>query len=426
MKFRLRPLLGVTLLIVLLAVLALILAVDRAPVVWKQEGAMQPQLSVARDLIRSTVKGNGNHDKLRQIALTQEDLTAVVNFALARKRIDGYATVAIKDSRLVLLVSLKSPFPGCYLNIKLVAEDADPQARIRKLRVGRIALPGMVVRWAGWWLMQVTPLGRYGQLTAPLLREVRIADERLRIALNWSKEALDQSQAMMSDLASRERMLAYHNRLAELLNDGSGRRYASLGAVFQELFALARKRSQVDEEVADENRALIVVVGAYVNGRDLRPMLAEGGEVADPGKRGILLNRRIDVAQHFMASAALAISGHRALADMVGLAKEINDTHSGSGFSFIDLAADRAGTRFGKQAVRSAVEARRVQEVLSASSDDSVFMPSLRDLPENLSPAAFAERFRDIESAQFQQLKDRIEERIAACELYRSPQPLQD
>jgi uncharacterized protein YfiM (DUF2279 family) len=231
---------------------------------------------------------------------------------------------------------------------------------------------------------------------------------------------------MMTDLASRERMLAYHNRLAALLNDGSGRRYASLGALFQELFALARKRSVTDEEAADENRALIVVAGAYVNGRDLRPMLAEGGEAADPGKRGVLLNRRVDVAQHFLASAALAISGHRALADMVGLVKEINDTHSGSGFSFTDLAADRAGARFGKQAVKSAAEARRVQELLSSSPDESVIMPSLRDLPENLNPAAFAERFHDIESPRFLELKNRIEERIAACELYRPAPPVQD
>lgn len=426
MKIRLRPLLSGILLVVLLAVLVLVLAVDREPLVWKQEGAMQPQLTAARDLIRSTVRGNGNHDKLRQIALTQEDLTAVINFALARKRVDGYAAVSIEQSRLVLLAALRLPVPGYFLNVELVADDADPQARIRTLRVGRIALPGVVVRWAGWWLMQVTPLGRYGQMTAPLLREVRIADERLRISLNWSKESLDQTQAMMTDLASRERMLAYHNRLAAALNDGSGRRYANLGPLFQDLFTLARKRSVADEDVADENRALIVVAGAYVNGRDLRPMLAEGGEVADPGKRGVLLNRRIDVAQHFLASAALSISGHRALTDMVGLAKEINDTHSGSGFSFIDLAADRAGARFGKQAVKSVAEARRLQEILSSGADESVFMPSLRDLPENLSPAAFAERFHDIESPQFLELKNRIEERIAACELYRTAPPAQD
>jgi len=422
MRVPLRSLLRGGLLALLLLVWLLLLALDRDPLVWRQGATDRSRLTVARDLIRSTVRGTGGQDKLRQIALTQEDLTAVVNYALMRKNLDGYATVSIERSRLVVRAAFRLALPGYFLNVKLVVDDADPQASIRKLRVGRIALPGAAVRWIGWWLMQTTPLGHYGQLTAPLLREVRIADERLRISLNWSKQALDQAQAMMTDLASRDRMLAYHNRLAAVLNDGSGRRYASLGTVLQGLFTLARERSQTDEEVADENRALIVVMGAYANGRDLRPMLAESGEVADPGRRGILLNRRIDVAQHFLASAALAISGHRALADMVGLAKEINDTHSGSGFSFIDLAADRAGTRFGKQAVRSPLEARRVQETLGRSSDESVFMPALRELPENLSPAAFAERFRDIESPQFLELKSRIEERIAACALYR-PDP---
>ena len=103
---------------------------------------------------------------------------------------------------------------------------------------------------------------------------------------------------------------------------------------------------------------------------------------------------------------------------MVGLAKEFNDTHGGTGFSFTDLAADRAGASFGKVAVDSEESARRVQAILSENSDEAMYMPTIKDLPENLSLEDFANRFGDLDSPEFMELKKKIEDRIASCPLY--------
>jgi hypothetical protein len=140
---------------------------------------------------------------------------------------------------------------------------------------------------------------------------------------------------------------------------------------------------------------------------------------ANPVRRGVLLNRRIDTAQHFMGSATLAMAGHGTLVDMIGLAKEMHDTHNGSGFSFIDLAADQAGALFGKTAIRSEEKAQRIQDMISRSSEESLFMPIIKDLPENLAPDEFAKRFKDIHSQEFQALKAMIQQRILACPLYK-------
>ena len=48
------------------------------------------------------------------------------------------------------------------------------------------------------------------------------------------------------------------------------------------------------------------------------------------------------------------------LSDVIGLYKEIEDSRGGSGFSFNDIAADRAGTRFGEKAVASEDSARGI------------------------------------------------------------------
>jgi uncharacterized protein YfiM (DUF2279 family) len=57
---------------------------------------------------------------------------------------------------------------------------------------------------------------------------------------------------------------------------------------------------------------------------------------------------RYDSAQHFVISAALAAWAGEPAANAIGVYKEIDDSRRGSGFSFADLAADRAGTRFGE------------------------------------------------------------------------------
>ena len=67
--------------------------------------------------------------------------------------------------------------------------------------------------------------------------------------------------------------------------------------------------------------------------------------------QNVTLDGREDFAKHFIVSAAIAAFADTALADAIGLYKEIDDARYGSGFSFNDIAADRAGTKFGEKAV---------------------------------------------------------------------------
>ncbi|QSA96771.1 hypothetical protein [Methylococcus sp. EFPC2] len=397
----------------------LAMMVQTAPEISAPPGGSQPFLAATRTLLHDGVAARPDGQRIKLVALTENDLTALVNFALLRKHWQGYALASIHGGRLDVTASIRLPIRSAdlYLNLKLVADDAQPQAVIKRLRVGRLSLPAPVVRGLIGVMRALTSLGRYAAVGERLLREVRIGDERLQLALNWDQETVQQLRALVVDVASQERMLVYQQRLGEALAALQGKRYASLAVLMQSLFALADERSALPEsEPMEENRAIILVLGAYVNNREL--LREAGGASVRLPRRGVLLSRRIDMAQHFMGSAALAISGHRALADVVGMAKEINDTHSGSGFSFTDLAADRAGALFGKVAVRSADEARRVQSLLKAGTDESVFMPSIKDLPENLDADAFAQRYGTIESEPFLALKQQIETRITACPLY--------
>jgi hypothetical protein len=131
------------------------------------------------------------------------------------------------------------------------------------------------------------------------------------------------------------------------------------------------------------------------------------------------LRGRVDLAQHFLASAALSATGGAGIADAIGLSKELADSTGGSGFSFTDLAANRAGVRFGEAATSSPASAegwrRRVRDGFA---EDDV-MPRVDDLPEFLPDREFRARFGGVGSPPYQALLDEIDRRVSAAPFYR-------
>ncbi len=130
--------------------------------------------------------------------------------------------------------------------------------------------------------------------------------------------------------------------------------------------------------------------------------------------------KRSDLAQHFIGSAALTASVNNQVAKVVGEEKELSDAHSGSGFSFIDLAADKAGTRFGEVATASPESARQLQLEMMQIKDYTDFMPDPRDLPEKMNEADFKKRYGSIQSADYREISKKIDARIAAIPMYKS------
>ena len=107
------------------------------------------------------------------------------------------------------------------------------------------------------------------------------------------------------------------------------------------------------------------------------------------------------------------------MADAIGLYKEVDDSRGGSGFSFNDIAADRACTRFGELAAGSPESALKLQRRVGEGVRESDLMPAVKDLPEFMSEAEFKSRFGGIGAPQYKRMMEDIERRIAALALYR-------
>ena len=103
----------------------------------------------------------------------------------------------------------------------------------------------------------------------------------------------------------------------------------------------------------------------------------------------------------------------------MGEEKELSDANGGSGFSFIDLAADKAGTKLGEMATSSPENARKIQQAMANIKDYSDFMPDPTDLPEHMNDAEFKQRYQSVDSLVYQALSNEIDARIAAIPLYK-------
>jgi len=123
---------------------------------------------------------------------------------------------------------------------------------------------------------------------------------------------------------------------------------------------------------------------------------------------------RNDLAKHFFVSAhTTVVMGSRATRG-IGLAKELLDAQGGSGFSFADMAANRAGIVFAEQLLRGKISLADLSR--SFSTED--FLPSITDLSEGLGADELQEKFGGAGNDALEAELKRIEGRILRLPVY--------
>jgi hypothetical protein len=195
---------------------------------------------------------------------------------------------------------------------------------------------------------------------------------------------------------------------------------ARFGALLQTTFASIPGDSAVKSAV-QQNRAAILAWGIAIGhprlarfvglnpNSELVRRAAEIGQVTTLQGRG-------DWPKHYALSAALAVLEHPLVSDAGGLMKEQLDALTrGSGFSFGDLTADRAGVRFASTATGSESLAKAMQSRLQNNFAMDDFFPPRVDFPENLTLEEFRRSFGGVGSQRYRQELNKIEERLDSC-----------
>jgi hypothetical protein len=174
-------------------------------------------------------------------------------------------------------------------------------------------------------------------------------------------------------------------------------------------------------------QAFLVAVGVGLGDSQLLAGVPGAGTIAAaveaPSERAMrmavfgepTLHGRQDLAKHFFVSAYVAAVLSAEAANAAGLAKEWLDARGASGFSFADLAADRAGVQFAHGILHQRVPLGLLPQSFAVRE----FMPDIGGLPENLSVADLKAKFGAQNDPEFRKMLNEINGRIMKLPPYR-------
>lgn len=407
-----------TLLLLAIAVIGAgaFLALSEQPSVTRTLALTHADVARAKDVLSRNDPRNQPTGAYRTVEITAQELDLALNYAL-NQLADAKAQTELAPGRLLLRATLRLPEWRWrpYLNIAAALTPEGGQPRIADLQIGSLTVPDILSNWLLQRLLDEFAMRSSHMSGHEFIQDLHLTGDHLQLTYRWHPAVIERARDTLLSGSDRDALRYYHDQLVALQARGVGRR-GSLTEVLEPMFAAARVRSQARDPVL-ENTALLTVLGTWASGHSLERLVP--GDIDRPARFRLKLHRRTDFAQHFVGSAALAARGDSALSDAVGLFKEINDSDHGSGFSFTDIAADRAGSRFGELVTGSRSAARRMQQRLSAGISEDDIMPRVDDLPEHMRSAVFKERFGHVGSPAYHATMEEIERRIDACALYR-------
>ncbi len=398
---------------------AVLLALQRTPSVAQRPAVSSADIDRALALLRSHDPRRGPPGRAKTLAITQHDIELLINHGTRRWVSGASVQVQLQPYNARLQASsplVQAPFE-IWLNVDARLRETDGLPAIDSLRIGRLPVPGWAAEAAARRLGMQLGIPFDAQLAREVVQRVSLSQGVVTVTYAWQADTRQRALAALVPPAEQDRLKVHADHLAELtatLQRRGGS--ASLVELLPPMFQLAQRRSAAGSDAAAENRAALVVLAFYANGRSLSSIVPAARQWRRPRWLQVTLHGRVDFPQHFLVSAVLAAEGSSPLADAVGVYKEVADARGGSGFSFNDIAADRAGTRFGERAVR---DPSRLQAALATTVTERELMPDVSDLPEFMPEAAFRSRFGGIGAPAYLQMLAEIDARIAATALLR-------
>jgi hypothetical protein len=369
----------------------------------------------------------------RQVKISQRDLNLMATYGACQfvEHVAVFPRISLSDSSINISATVKIPKTplGEYVNTACVLTPENGKLRVRSIRAGVITLPGKPITAALSYLGKALLAPDDYKLvlqTLDAIHSVAIHQQQLRFTYDWNPEALNRlHESQKSKLIAPEhqyRLIVYTNALTEICSTFKeyGLKNVSMVRVIRPLFKLALAQSKVSKKPVEENRALLQAISLFCLGRGLEHFVTEerAATLIPPERIPFTLWNRADLVKHFFVSAGIAVSGGSKLSNFAGLSKEVDDSDGKSGFSFADLAADRAGVRLAELATGSAQNASVIQEKMATATTEGQFMPRIDNLPEGIMALQFKKRYSDFDSTAYTLVEDEIMRRINACPVY--------
>lgn len=401
--------------LILIILVVIYLLVDSAPLVRRNTPISPDTIAQARALFKeenALVPAAGG---LRQTSLPFDLVDQGLNY-LSSRYLQGRGELRLAENSAEIRLSIPLPLAlaslSSFLNLRTTLGESENKFHITEARIGSLPLPPQLLELAIDEVMNRSPYATEWQLALQSFRRLEFdaTSKKIDLSYVWTPAILDKARAFVFNPADIENVRQAHAMFVGLL---ASRKIMSPVDLVDVLNPMLRLKANSPLE---EQRATLLVLAAYLVNKDLSSLIPEASQWPKPRQVTLQLLKRDDSAQHFIISAALAAWGGEPVADAIGLYKEIADTEDGSGFSFDDLAVDRAGTRFGKVLREKPSEIQRL--LAQHPFADSDLAPKISDLPGNINKIDFQRRFGEPGSPAYMELTNEIERRLDRIPLY--------
>lgn len=394
-----------------LLVLAALLFVSFSPAVEAGPRPTARDIEAARGVWHQlkAAQASGEATRVRADNRAISGLSALASDATGMARFEAQVRQGVLSGR----TSISLP-AGLWINASATVTGRHTGFPAYSLKVGRVTFPPMASRW-------IAGLGRLllrlnGATIPPLddvVRQVVVnrQDVLAELALPASTGVVDGLIAAGGEGLDEPMVSDIYCRIAAAQRTDP---VTDLSQLVGRTFDVAHA-----EETAEYSRAAFVALSFLVAGEKaeaLAPLAAELKKDCPHPRRPILLHQREDLAKHWAFSAALTSVLGEETAASLGEWKELDDSlPNGSGFSFVDLAADRSGMRTALRATDPGTATDTIG-ALGRATDEDLLPASLLQAPQGLSEASFVDRFGSLDRERYRQAVAAIDQTLARAE----------
>ncbi len=418
--------LGFFAVLIILPLILIFFALESGPrvndsVVTQSEDARRAR-TIFREF-RALTEANSNKKSLE---ISEDDVNSIIG--LARRAIPTLrGRSIIEQDKLKVRASVKVPsFPGGWLNVEGTVVSSEKGVKLEAARLGPYSLPSsMLIPLAG--LILDFSLGdQLGQVAIKSISKVEVSDkkavfhvalgrkDRKRLARKFKNKVRE-----IAGVGNEEDVRFYYKAMDRAAKARELPTGGSLLPYIRFALNLTLER-EGGVEYQKQKQAAILALAIYCGHPKFEQVVGTVGSGRGKWKTRCFYNtfaRRGDLSKHFIISAGLKAASDAGFAFAIGEFKELLDSNrGGSGFSFDDLAADRAGIRFAE--IVLAADRQKLRRLIDRLESEADIFPLIEGLPAGLTKEQFEERYVNVDSGAYKQVLAEIENRINKLDFY--------
>jgi hypothetical protein len=296
-----------------------------------------------------------------------------------------------------------------------------------RLWIGRIPFVGFTRTLSQRLFSYVFSREQLGQKALKTVMSGEIREERARFEITREQNLMGsvatrfQSNDMAEDAALAVSVLSVWvtgDRIETLLKSDKDLFVEGTRFFFEEA-----KRQAASRSALRQNRTAIMAAGMWMGHAKLARVTGQRldketyDRIARTGGR-VSVQGRNDLVRHFWVSAAITAFASARVSNLAGITKEEMDSgEGGSGFSFPDLLADRAGVRFAELALSSESNAAAMQSRVAGDWTSTDALATIDGLPEGIRQEAFLSEFGGVGGEGYLRWSNIIDQRLRSSKM---------